>query len=488
MNKKQIIKVIVFLLILAVLVFFTGNLLIAKWKAPCFESVVQKEFYELEENSVEVLFLGSSQVSEGIAPPQLYDEYGISSYVIGSASQPIQVPYMWLKEAHKTQDMEVVVLDISRLYQPSPTVWYHKGIDNMKLSWDKIKDMWDYCSTHEEADPLLSYLVPLYMYHSRWAELTEDDFRLLEQDNNVFMGFYVRPNNKEIDPADMAYENETSKSETKMVDYQFEYLEKIVAYCKEKDQKLLFIKTPKIDWSVEKHDQVQAYADANGIPFVDFSSEVLIEEMGLDGKLDFGDGDHLSALGAEKLTAWLGNYLKENYDLTDYRGTEYGETLQAEFERYTRHADFCKAKLRNDVNAYFECLNNDRYEVLIQLTSPEEGLYTAEMTQLMQSLGLTVDMEALDGQRYLAWIQKGEVKYEGTADKAFEFADKFASGKGFRMYGDFDDTATTKMRVNFEDVEFERRGLNILVYDNETDKIMNTYTVYAKSSGALRLD
>ena len=487
MNKKQMIKVVVFLLILAVLAFFTGNVLIAKWKAPCFESVVQKEFYELEENSVDVLFLGSSQVSEGIAVPQLYDEYGISGYVIGSASQPLQVPYMWLKEAHKTQDMEVVVLDISRLYQPSPTVWYHKGIDNMKLSLDKIKDMWDYCSTHEEADPLLSYLVPLYMYHSRWAELTEDDFTLMDRDHNVFLGFYARPNNMEIDPEEMAYEYEESNSKTKMVDYQFEYLEKIVAYCKEKNQKLLLIKTPKIDWSVEKHEQVQAYADANGIPFVDFSSAALIGEMGLDGKLDFGDGDHLSVLGAEKLTAWLGNYLKENYDLTDHRGTEHGEKLQAEFERYTRYTDFCKAKLRNDLDSYFMCLDNDRYEVLIQLTSPEEGLYTSELTQLLQSLGLTVDMENLGGQRYLAWIQNGEVKYEGTAERAFEFADKFANGKGFRIYGDFDDTETTKMRVNFEDIEFGRRGLNILVYDSQTDKIMCTYTVGVKASGALKL-
>lgn len=482
MNKKQIIKVMAFLLILTVLVAGTGKFLIAKFKGPCFETVAQHEFYEQEKDSIDVLFLGSSQISEGIAVPYLYDEYGISGYTIGSSSQPLQVAYMWLKEVRKTQDIEVAVLDVSRLYQTSPTEWYHKALDNMKFSIDKARDLWDYCSNQEEADPFMSFILPVYKYHSRWAELTEEDFNIQKQDHNCYRGFFIRKNRMVMDPDVMAYDNDTPNPDTRMIDYQFKYLEKIVQYCKENNQKLLLIKTPKYDWTITKHEQVQEYADANGLTFLDFSSRALIESVGFDMSTDMGDEEHLNVIGAQRLTSWLGKYLKEQYDLTDYRGTEHGELLAEEYERCERYAALCRADILDDVEGYFETINRDRYDVLIQLTAPDAGLHTAEMTQLMQSLGLTVDMQALNGHRYLAWIKNGEVKYEGTAASAFEFADKFANGKGFRMYGDFDTTPTTKMRINFQDVVFNKRGLNILVYDSQADRIMSSYTVYTDAA------
>lgn len=482
MNKKQIIKVVIFLLILAVLGFGAGKLLIAKWEGPCFESVVQHEFYEQDENSIDVLFLGSSQVSEGIAVPYLYEEYGISGYSIGTSSQPIQVAYMWMKEARKTQDPKVVVLDVSRVYQTSPTVWYHRGLDNMKFSLDKAKDLWEYCSNQEEADSFMSFLLPLYMYHSRWNELTKTDFAIYEQENRIFRGFFPRNTGSSVDLDEIAFDNDKPSSKTEPIDYQFKYLEKMVEYCKENDQELLLIKTPKYDWTITKHEQMQEFADANGLTFVDFSSRALIDEVGLKGATDFGDGEHLNIIGAKKLTSWLGAYLKEHYELTDYRGTAVGEKLAEEYERCERYAVFGEAELLDDVEQYFACLNNDRYEILIQLTAPDEGLYTEEMTQLMQSLGLSVDMQNLNGDRYLAWIQNGKVKYEGTADSAFEFADKFADGTGFRIYGDFDTSVATKMRINFEDNFFTKRGINILVYDSNVNTIMNKAAIASTGS------
>lgn len=487
MNKKQIIKVVTFLLILAVLVHGIGRFLVEKFSTPCYETVAQHEFYEQEKNSIDVLFVGSSQVSEGIAIPYLYNEYGISAYSIGSSSQPLQVSYMWMKEARKTQDLEVVVLDVSRLYQTSPTQWYHKGLVNMKFSLDKMKDLWEYCSTQEEADPFLSFLFPMYKYHERWAGLTKYDFTALKQDNNCYRGFFVRKTHVETDIDVMAYDNDKPNPNVEMIDYQFKYLEKIVQYCKENNQKLLLIKTPKYDWSISKHEQMQKYADANGLTFLDCSSRAMIEELGLDLSIDMGDEEHFNILGAQKFTSWIGKYLKENYELTDYRGTEHGEFLQKEYERCERYAAMGRALLLNDVKAYFECMNNDRYEVLIQLSAHDAGVHSAEMTQLMQSLGLKTDMEKIDGKRYLAWIQNGEVKYEGSEKQFFEFADKFANGKGFRMYSNFDETVTAKMRVNFKDVVFQKHGMNILIYDSEADRIMTTYTIYSDKSGALKL-
>ena len=58
-----------------------------------------KRFYELEDDSVDVLFLGSSHVFETYNTSVLWDEYGIASYVLGGSVQPMWNTYFYMKEA-----------------------------------------------------------------------------------------------------------------------------------------------------------------------------------------------------------------------------------------------------------------------------------------------------------------------------------------------------------------------------------------------------
>ncbi|MBQ9644464.1 MAG: SGNH/GDSL hydrolase family protein, partial [Lachnospiraceae bacterium] len=45
------------------------------------------------------------------------------------------------------------------------------------------------------------------------------------------------------------------------------------------------------------------------------------DEMEIDGLTDYYDNRaHTNALGSEKVTAYLGQYLREHYDLPDRRG------------------------------------------------------------------------------------------------------------------------------------------------------------------------
>ena len=46
-----------------------------------------------------------------------------------------------------------------------------------------------------------------------------------------------------------------------------------------------------------------------------------LEDIGLDWNTDTKDGgDHMNSAGAEKVSAYLADYLKDNYELTDHRG------------------------------------------------------------------------------------------------------------------------------------------------------------------------
>ena len=63
-----------------------------------------KGFYAEEENSLDFVFVGSSQMFTTVVPAVLWQEYGITSYDFGANEQPMYLSYYYIKEALKYQD------------------------------------------------------------------------------------------------------------------------------------------------------------------------------------------------------------------------------------------------------------------------------------------------------------------------------------------------------------------------------------------------
>ena len=101
-----------------------------------------------------------------------------------------------------------------------------------------------------------------------------------------------------------------------------EYLTKIYELCEENEIELVLVTTPAPDnWTYAKHNSVSDWADENDVKYLDMNLNV--DEIQIDWAKDTRDGgDHLNFLGATKLTAYFGSYLKDNYDLTDHRQDE----------------------------------------------------------------------------------------------------------------------------------------------------------------------
>ena len=74
-------------------------------------------FYEIKDDTVDVLFLGSSHAACAFNPQVLYNEYGITSYNLGCEQQNLLLSYYWLKEALRSQKPRAVVLDSYILFE-----------------------------------------------------------------------------------------------------------------------------------------------------------------------------------------------------------------------------------------------------------------------------------------------------------------------------------------------------------------------------------
>ena len=115
-------------------------------------------------------------------------------------SQPMIGTYYWFKEALKTQNMKLAVIEIKSAGRSSEKAEEkaRKSYDYMKWGKNKIQYALDYKDFHKEADgtdeevDLWSYLFPLSLYHTRWSELSYDDYDFfLGKNNSNTKGFSV---------------------------------------------------------------------------------------------------------------------------------------------------------------------------------------------------------------------------------------------------------------------------------------------------------
>ena len=147
LNKKIIIKVICFFLIGFLLLYVATKILIPKWITVKDNRMtyIIKGFYNEPKNSLDVVFMGNSDVYRGISPIKLWDEYGIASYNFVSSGQRMWTGYYMLLEALKYQHPKVIFFNVDELRSSNHSSFsnYRKVFDDMKLDDVKIKAIMD---------------------------------------------------------------------------------------------------------------------------------------------------------------------------------------------------------------------------------------------------------------------------------------------------------------------------------------------------------
>lgn len=316
MNVRKILINFIRIMVILFLIVAVNRIFIPKYVSDNQDGRVTKEFYDVK-TDLDMIALGSSTVYNGISPDYLYQQYGFASYIRSNASQTLWQSYYLLKDALRTKTPEVVLVDMSFMKYGEEFVeepGNRKTIDGMRLSKDKydcIKaSMW-------EGEEPITYLFPVFRFHSRWKELTTEDFYYAFTEPQVTYQGYIMQ--FDVPEEQTVYEKEPKES------YEFPekawlYLDKITELCKQKNIPLLLMKTPTYtnNWYDEYDELLTAYAEKNKISYVNF--DWYKEEMGNNLRIHYvDDGSHLNNAGAENFSKFLGKYLTENYTMTDHR-------------------------------------------------------------------------------------------------------------------------------------------------------------------------
>lgn len=470
---KQVVKAVAFLLVGVILIGGVSQVLCGKWTDANKETYTTKEFYALEENSIEVFIVGSSQIVTGVSSMAMYENYGISAFGLGTGNAPMAGNYHWLKECQKTQDISLVAIEVSMLYEPTKQFLFRRAFDPMKLSLNKLEAVNEQSRVYD-GDGVLSYVFPMIKYHNRWKELTEEDFVLHEQDSLVYRGNVMKSGVKPVPYEKVIIDNDAPRNIDMEAD-QLEYFEKILSYCKENGWDVVLFKTPKTSWSLSKSEGVSALAEQYDVPFLDFNYDKLMKEIKFDPMRDLRDADHPNLRGAEKISDYLGKYLKENYDLKDYRqdGTE-----PVNMELYYEDQEDCYLKMSTEPVEYLENLGNDRYGVIVQLTGDISESWNSAVQKEFAGLGFKTDISTLSGRNYIGVIERGNCVFEESLDGPLEYSGSFDGRIEYTAWSDIMyEVDDVKMKVDGEEEFFEEKGMNILVYDIAKGRILSKVVI-----------
>lgn len=294
--KRNIIKIASFLLVGCILltlmswVFDGGRLFSQGWvyDRTARYAAVSEEAPE----QIDVINLGDSLSICAITPPELYRDYGITAYNIGQDMQyPIESYYAPL-HAMETQSPKVVLLETNSIF---------------------------YVNTLEEEGEqtlaeVLQYTFPFLRYHNQWK--IPFKYRSVR---TYFKGYTINEMEAPFTfDEDYTFENTVRYPVKRQQLLQLLRLQKL---CRDKGIRLVLYSSASIMnyYTMRKHNTLTDFVKKYGFEFIDANYDKDI--VGMNWPTDTWDnGDHLNLSGCRKMTAYLGNFLRDECGMPDHRG------------------------------------------------------------------------------------------------------------------------------------------------------------------------
>lgn len=462
--KKSIVRVGCFLVILLLILCYCNSVFKLKQIHGIYNLT---KYYEQDTNSVDVLILGSSHAYQNINTGTLWDEQGMSTYILAGAVQPMWNTYFYLKEALKTQKPKLIILEgFSTMLTQDFMEDKYIVFNNFGLRWsrDKIESIKVSAPSERWVEFFLEYI----QYHTRYAELTKEDFLRNQGDPlfNDWKGFYCNMLTTPFSPEDMSDITErcnlTEKTE--------KYYRAILCLAKESGIPILVVISPYPGLRSEFQkcfNRAGDIAEEEGVPFL--NCNLILQEIGIDFSVDAADNDHLNYKGSRKYSSYLGKFISERYDLPDHRGEQ-------EYASWERNAKYIRQLITNQelvesCEGSFLCEQamNSSYWAIVSIDGichPSGSLGGEYLQKLGISEQKSAGMWLINGKKTIWSTEMGDACYY-TRTRAHDF---------FLATEQNEDGFFTNS-VIVDNVRYGKvaNGINIVIYDTLTEKIVDSF-------------
>lgn len=353
------IKVLIFVILLAAILKKCEDVLSIKDEKSRISS-----FYEEEEDSLGAVFIGSSHMFVTVYPFQLWEEYGIQSTVLGGNGMGIPMEYYCVKEAIRKQQPDVIVVDLYKAYLDKKLEhisFTHNMADALPFGRNKMQMLFDLIPKENRVE----FCFPLYLYHSRWKELTQTDFEKTP--------CYTKGAAPQFRVYDASGFQEISQDEKQEVpEIAMTYINKIIKECKENNVELIFTVMPyetnrKTEYQQRVFNELADYLADENIDYYNFFH--LMDKTGLNTETDFYDEAHVNYNGGKKITSYLGKILSDRG-----LGTTHRNENKWNEETKLWHAQVRNKQIKTIDNKreYLDFIGHEDYEFVLMIKNAEK--------------------------------------------------------------------------------------------------------------------
>jgi len=320
-------------------------------------------FYKEEKNSLDVVFIGASEVYSDYYPVYAYEKYGYTSYNYAIEDNPL-VFYKWeLDEINSFQNPKLAVIELSEAVSESEMnansgyfdATLRKLTDSTPAFGNKAELINNYGNKKHE----LSYYFPLLMYHTAkpQIETAKEIIGFQSRGYSYLKGAVTHTRSKECTKEEL-YNLKGDNSKQPVSKNQEKILLELLEHCKTKNYNVLFTRFPH---RVENKEKYRSYCEGNyiaelvrGYGFDYLDCEHVVESIGIDRIEDFTDGEHLRAQGAKKLTEYIANVIIEKHNIIESKLTDSNK------EKWNN-----SVKYMNGFFTYYEQMKNNQEDCFI---------------------------------------------------------------------------------------------------------------------------
>lgn len=266
-------------------------------------------------DTIDVIIVGDSLSYTAFSPMKLWKDQGISSFVCGQSGQNIQETYYMLKTALETQSPKLVIIETNVLFRSTT------GLMGLKESLAEKGN----------------YYFPIFRFHNVWKPF----FLGIQYAEKSYKGYMVR---ETVQPYPGGKYMKKTRKKKALPGVTAEYMDEIIDLCQENGAKLLLVSSPSpLNYNYKRHNALIDYCEEHRLDYEDLNLKT--DLLGIDWKTDSLDkGDHLNLMGAHKVTAYMGEYLRSHYDLPDHRG-------EAAYRSWENEASSYQAKMEKKMKS-----------------------------------------------------------------------------------------------------------------------------------------
>ncbi len=470
-------RIILFTLILVLIILQLNKIFVPKYyenQSQYPTTSTYEQFYRMSQNSIDVIFLGTSVCVNSFNPQELYNKYGIRSYNLGSEQQSPMLSYFWLKEALRFQEPSTVILETKLLFYPeresyigTPEPLTRKCVDPMKPSYVKSETVDAVCDI-DENQTALSYLFTNIRFHDRWKDLSESDFRPSFYSSAMLKGYSPLIGNAMTEHIPFSPMNNSEKADINSL--QKIYLDKICELCKDNNIELILVTVPAENMSDGMNNTLTEYAEEKNIAYYNFDNVEYYNRLNVVHPVDKVDG-HSNLYGAIKLSNLLGELLIEKHKVPSYRDAQW-EATKGYYKEIIDRAELVGCY---EFEEYLSRLKNKNYTVFMSVYGDASKLSDRAREELRE-LGLAADLSEYYIYGYYAVIYPDKVVEELNRERTIEYSGTIRDGEVYFLIKSAGFAAGEVSSIIIDGVEYSKglTGFNIVVYDNENRLVIDS--------------